>query len=66
VARPAVEVVGEIWDIETIAAGNRLRQRERLRKLYGGRSWRKMKGVAIVWPWPERDEAQALSRLKRA
>jgi hypothetical protein len=48
VARPAVEVVGEIWDIETIAAGNRLRQRERLRKLYGGRSWRKMKGVAIV------------------
>jgi len=42
------ELVGEITDIETIAVGRGLRERRRLRKLYGAGRWRKMKGVATV------------------
>ncbi len=42
------EVVGEISDVEVIAIGSRIRDLERLRKLYGGGRWRKLKGVAIV------------------
>jgi hypothetical protein len=42
------EVVGEIVDPELIASGRRVRQRRRLVKTYGGRRWRKFKGVAMV------------------
>ena len=42
------EIVGEITDIETIAVGSGIREITRLRKLYGGTRWRKMKGVALV------------------
>jgi hypothetical protein len=42
------EIVGEITDITTIAEGAGVRDRQRLRRLYGGRRWRKMKGVAVV------------------
>ncbi len=41
-------VVGEIRDIEPIALGRSVRERVRLRKLYGGVRWRKRKGIADV------------------
>lgn len=42
------EIVGEITHIETIAAGSRIRELPRLRRLYGRGRWRKLKGVASV------------------
>ena len=42
------EIVGSISEIETIAAGPSVRLRTTLRKRYGGRRWRKLKGVAKV------------------
>jgi hypothetical protein len=42
------KIIGRISDIETIASGAAIRERRRLRKLYGGRSWRKLKGIAAV------------------
>ena len=43
-----VEIVGDITDIETIASGRGIRRLKHLRKRYGGRRWRKMKGIATV------------------
>ena len=43
-----VEVLGEIREIELIAKGRRLRIRGFLRQEYGGRRWRKLKGIARV------------------
>ena len=43
-----VKIVGEIADIETIATGRGIRRLKHLRKRYGGRRWRKWKGVATV------------------
>lgn len=40
------ENIGEITDIETIAAGGRIREVARLRRAYGRGRWRKLKGVA--------------------
>jgi len=42
------EIVGEVVNIETIAAGRRIRQLERLKRLYGKGRWRKMKGEALI------------------
>jgi hypothetical protein len=42
------KIVGQIVDIETIAPGTAIRERRRLRKLYGGFRWRKLKGTATV------------------
>jgi len=42
------EVIDEITDIETIAAGNVIRELARLQKQYGKGRWRKLKGVALV------------------
>ena len=42
------ELVGEITDIETIAAGRGIRVLPRLRRLYGTGYWRKMKGNARI------------------
>ena len=42
------KVVGSIADIETIASGRGIRELRRLRKLYGGRRWRKLKGTATI------------------
>lgn len=42
------EILGEISDQETIAAGSGIRDVARLRKLYGRGRWRKRKGVARV------------------
>lgn len=42
------EVVGNIENIEVIAVGNAIREIGFLRKVYGGRRWRKLKGSATV------------------
>jgi hypothetical protein len=42
------EVLGEITSVQTIAAGRKIRQLERLQKLYGKGRWRKMKGGALI------------------
>ena len=42
------EIISEITDIETIAAGRGVRDRARLWKMYGKGRWRKLKGVASV------------------
>ena len=41
-------IVGAIREVETIASGRRIRELTRLRRSYGGRRWRKCKGVARV------------------
>ena len=42
------EVIGEIVELEAIAAGTSIRRLRYLRKRYGAGRWRKMKGVALV------------------
>jgi hypothetical protein len=42
------QIVGRISDIQTIASGNGIRERRRLRKLYGSGRWRKLKGIATI------------------
>lgn len=42
------ELVGDLTDIETIAAGRGIRDLARLRRLYGKGYWRKMKGRARI------------------
>ena len=42
------EIVGEIWGIETIAAGSGIHILSRLVRLYGEGNWRKLKGFATV------------------
>jgi hypothetical protein len=42
------EVLGQIEQVQLIAAGHGIRELARLRKVYGGVRWRKLKGVALV------------------
>ena len=42
------EVVGEITNVEVIAVNMSIRERNVLRANFGGKRWRKMKGVARV------------------
>jgi len=42
------EVIGEIEQVETIAAGRSVNVRSFLRKTYGRGRWRKLKGIATV------------------
>ena len=42
------EVIGEITEVQTIVAGSGIRDVARLRGVYGGSRWRKLKGVARV------------------
>lgn len=42
------DLIGDIRDAETIAAGRCLKARRRLRRKYGPGRWRKCKGVATV------------------
>jgi hypothetical protein len=42
------EVVGDISEIETIATGHGIQRLAFLRDRYGGRNWRKRKGIATV------------------
>lgn len=41
-------IVSAITGIENIAAGGSIRDLERLKRTYGGRRWRKVKGSAQV------------------
>jgi hypothetical protein len=42
------EILGEVFDIETIASGTGIREISRLKKTYGRGRWRKRKGIARV------------------
>ena len=42
------EIIGQISDVETIAAGSSIRLMPVLRKQYGTGRWRKLKGIATV------------------
>ena len=42
------EILGEIENIETIAAGTGVRVRALLNKVYGRGRWRKRKGLATI------------------
>ena len=42
------EVVSEITDVKAIAVGAGIRDRARLRRLYGQGRWRKLKGIARI------------------
>lgn len=42
------DLLGDISAIETIAVNLSVRERGKLKMLFGGSRWRKLKGVAIV------------------
>jgi hypothetical protein len=42
------EIISDITEVETIAINRGIREIARLRKRYGGRRWRKRKGIATV------------------
>jgi len=42
------EIIGEIVDVETIAAGQAIHELNRLQKRYGTAKWRKMKGFGEI------------------
>ena len=44
----SIEIVGKIFDVQTIAQGKRIRELDRLLRVYGPGRWRKRKGVARV------------------
>jgi len=41
------EIIGEVTDIEVMAAGSGIRELPRLQKIYGRGRWRKIRGVAL-------------------
>jgi len=45
---PGCTLLGEITDVETIAAGHGIRNLQRLKRSYGEGRWRKLKGMARV------------------
>jgi len=42
------EIVGAVTEVELIASGRGVRRLNFLRKRYGGRNWRKVKGLATI------------------
>lgn len=48
------EIISPITNIEIIAAGNGIRDINRLRRLYGAGRWRKLKGTATIRLWDGR------------
>jgi hypothetical protein len=42
------KIIGKILDVEIIASDKGIRERRRLRRIYGGRRWRKLKGTAAI------------------
>jgi hypothetical protein len=42
------EILSEISEIDTIAAGNAIRELTRLQRRYGVGRWRKLKGIATI------------------
>jgi len=52
------ELVGGITDVETIAINLGIRENKQLKAQFGGRRWRKLKGVALV-RFPNREVHKA-------
>jgi hypothetical protein len=48
VAPMRFEILGQIFDIETFAAGSGIREITRLHRAYGRARWRKRKGIARI------------------
>jgi hypothetical protein len=46
--KPLFEILGPFRKVEVIASGRTIRVANYLRAQFGGRKWRKMKGVALV------------------
>ena len=46
--QPLFEILGPIKKIEVIAAGRSVRMLALLRKRYGSKHWRKLKGIAVI------------------
>jgi hypothetical protein len=42
------KIVGELRDIEVIAKGRTIRESKRLKRIYGGTRWKKLKGIAAI------------------
>ena len=42
------DILSEISEVETLAAGSAIRELARLRRAYGRGRWRKRKGIALV------------------
>ena len=42
------KLIGEIREVETIAVGRRIKNLNRLNKIYGKTNWRKLKGICLV------------------
>ena len=42
------DILGDISQVETFAAGSQIRELARLRRIYGRGRWRKRKGIARV------------------
>lgn len=42
------ELIGELTDIEIIAVNLSIRELQRLKNQFGGRRWRKLKGIGLV------------------
>lgn len=42
------EIIGGMLEIEVVARGRGIRELARLRRVYGGTNWRKLKGVARI------------------
>ena len=42
------DILSEITNIETIAIGHSIREKQYLNRLYGKGHWRKRKGIAII------------------
>ena len=42
------ELIGELSDVETIAVNLSIRENADLKARYGGRRWRKLKGIGTV------------------
>ena len=42
------KIIGRIAEVQIIASGKGIRERRRLRKIYGGHRWKKLKGFATV------------------
>jgi hypothetical protein len=42
------EILGPITNVATIAVGRKIRELDRVQKLYGKGRWRKMKGEALI------------------
>jgi len=42
------ELIGELTDVETIAVNLSIRENADLKARYGGRRWRKLKGIGMI------------------